>query len=550
MKKGTRLLSTMLALAMLLTMFGSASIAVAEERPTLTVALTTSAMVTDYENNYFTKYLEDKLNIDIEFYMLPVEAADTRTKVALMATSGENLPDVFVVDNHLTSEMILAYGQAGLFMPIEEYVADPAVMPNYNAIPEADRAIMDTAQLQADGHMYSLSAYEPETWNMTPYRMFINRDWLDTLGLEVPTTTEELKQVLIAFRDGDPNGNGVQDEIGVYGESGSGYGGNITAALMNAFLYWNDNKLNAGLALSEEDYDTIIAPYTTEAYREGLRYLKDLYDEGLLSASTFTDDNNTYKAVLNQTPSIVGLTSSGSLSSWPGVATNESFAQMELIAPLTGPNGVNYTPFLEQWPGQELMICASTDQLDLALRFADEFFNTDTSLIERFGEEEVDWTRDPAKMEGQSNAYVEAGLTDGVTLLVTSTVWADNQSQTWRNHGPRYCGIETFLGVFDFSTGKVFDPNDPTQLNGKCYEMYYFNKPEKLLPQLKYTAEESDRLTDVLTTLPDYVKQALAEFVTGARDIETGWDQYLSELNSMGLEQLITISQEAYERTK
>lgn len=548
MKKLTCCLTRMVALAILLSMF--VTVAMAEDRPTLKVALTTSSMVTDYEDNYFTNYLEDKLGIEIAFYMLPVDSSDTRTKIALMATSKEDLPDVFVMDNHLTDEMILSYGEAGLFKELDEYIKDPEKMPNYCAIPDEDRVFMTTASTQANGHVYSLSAYEPETWNMTPYRMFINKAWLDTLNLEVPTTTEELKQVLIAFRDEDPNGNGLHDEIGVYGQSSGSYGQNITAALMNAFLYWNDNSINSGLALSDEDYETVIAPYTTEAWREGLRYLHDLYAEGLLSADTFTDDNNTYKAVLNQDVQTVGLTSSGSLSSWPAVATNPAFAQMQLIAPLTGPEGVNYTPFLEVWPGQELMICASTEKLDLAIRFADEFFSFETSMIERFGEENVDWSRDPAMLEGQSNAYLELGLTDKIAYLVTSTVWADNQHQTWRNHGPRYMSLENFLMVYDYSTGRKYDPNDPTNLNGECYQMYYFNKPEKLLPKLKYTPKETEALTDAMINVPSYVKQALAEFTTGTRDIETGWDQYLAELDSMGLQQLVSISQDAYDRTK
>ncbi len=548
MKKLTCCLTRMVALAILLSMF--VTVAMAEDRPTLKVALTTSSMVTDYEDNYFTNYLEDKLGIEIVFYMLPVDSSDTRTKIALMATSKEDLPDVFVMDNHLTDEMILSYGEAGLFKELDEYIRDPEKMPNYCAIPDEDRVFMTTASTQANGHVYSLSAYEPETWNMTPYRMFINKAWLDTLNLEVPTTTEELKQVLIAFRDEDPNGNGLQDEIGVYGQSSGSYGQNITAALMNAFLYWNDNSINSGLALSDEDYETVIAPYTTEAWREGLRYLHDLYAEGLLSADTFTDDNNTYKAVLNQDVQTVGLTSSGSLSSWPAVATNPAFAQMQLIAPLTGPEGVNYTPFLEVWPGQELMICASTEKLDLAIRFADEFFSFETSMIERFGEENVDWSRDPALLEGQSNAYLELGLTDKIAYLVTSTVWADNQHQTWRNHGPRYMSLENFLMVYDYSTGRKYDPNDPTNLNGECYQMYYFNKPEKLLPKLKYTPKETEALTDAMINVPSYVKQALAEFTAGTRDIETGWDQYLAELDSMGLQQLVSISQDAYDRTK
>lgn len=548
MKNVTRFLTALVALMMVMTLFGA--VVIAEDKPTLKVALTTSAMVTDYEDNYFTNYLEEKLGIEIEFYMLPVDAGDTRTKVALMATGGEDLPDVFVVDNHLSPEMILTYGQSGLFLALEDYINDPAKMPNYNAIPDADRAIMTTASTQADGHVYSLSAYEPETWNFTPFRMYVNQAWLDAVGKEVPTTTAELKDVLIAFRDGDPNGNGIKDEIGVYGQASGGYGENVTAALINSFIYWNNNQLNAGLALDESDYATVYAPYTTEAWRNAMRYLKDLYDEGLLSASTFTDDNTTFKAVLNQETPIVGFTSAGSLSAWPAAVTNANFHQMKLIAPLTGPDGVHYTPFIEQWPGQELMICASTDKLDLALKFADEFFSFDTSAIERLGIEGTDWTRDPAQMEGHTNAYAQVGLTEGVKILITSNFWAENQNHTWRNHGPRYMSLENFLTIFDYSSGNKFDPEDPTQLNGKCYEMYYFNKPEKLLPPLKFTQEDTDMLIDALTNIPDFVKQAIAEFTTGTRDIEAGWDQYLAELDSMGLQQLIEISQDTYDRMK
>ena len=105
---------------------------------------------------------------------------------------------------------------------------------NFNAIPDEDREDILQATTMADGNIYGFAAYEPETWNLTPNRMFINRAWLDKLGLEVPTTTDELKTVLEAFRDGDPNGNGVQDEIGVYGFAGGSYGENTVDALMNA----------------------------------------------------------------------------------------------------------------------------------------------------------------------------------------------------------------------------------------------------------------------------------------------------------------------------
>lgn len=109
----------------------------------LVVAIQTNSYVTDYDNNYFTKYLEDKLGIEIEFYQLPAATDEVRTKVSLMATSNDNLPDVLIVDNALTPETILEYGSSGVFLPLNEYTEDASRMPNYNAIPEEDKKVME-----------------------------------------------------------------------------------------------------------------------------------------------------------------------------------------------------------------------------------------------------------------------------------------------------------------------------------------------------------------------------------------------------------------------
>ena len=70
------------------------------------------------------------------------------------------------------------------------------------------------ASVFPDGNLYTLpqiDGYRPKCVNV----MMINQTWLDKLGLEKPTTLGELKDVLIAFRDKDPNGNGKQDEIAI-----------------------------------------------------------------------------------------------------------------------------------------------------------------------------------------------------------------------------------------------------------------------------------------------------------------------------------------------
>lgn len=521
---------------------GGKEIPVSEDN-VLTIALQSDAFITDYDENYLTKYLEDKLGIDIQFYLLPNALDEVRTKVSLMATSKEEQPDVLLLNNSLTSEMILSYGNGGFFLPLNDYLSDAELMPNYNAIPAEDREILDKAQTQADGNIYSLSRFQPETWNMTSNRMFINKAWLDKLGLSVPTTTEELKEVLIAFRDGDPNGNGIQDEVGVFGFAGGGYGEDTQTALMNAFTYWNKN-----LAL-DENGEKVYAPYTTEGWKEGLLYMNDLYREGLLSEDIFTVDFTQYKALLNQDTPVVGFTTAGSLSVWTDAASNKNFLELEMIEPLTGPEGVCYAPYYPYNPEQILFIPAGSKHLDLVLKLADEFYDPYTSIITRYGEEGVDWTREEEVLSQNTNAYVEEGLYDKLTLGVISKFWYENNAQTWRNINPRYYGAASANTFADLTKGK-YDPESPIELDAKNYRFYNAKHPAYPLPALHYTLDEATEIQDALVNIPTYVNQSMAEFVTGARDIETEWDAYLQELDSMGLQQWLACAQTAYERSK
>ena len=510
----------------------------------LVIALQTNSFITDYDDNYFTKYLENKLGIDIEFYQLPAANDEVRTKISLMTASGSNLPDILIVGNALTPETILQYGSSGIFLPLNDYTKDPGKMPNYNAIPEEDRKIMDDTQTMANGMMYSLSRYEPETWNLTPNRTFINKAWLDKLGLTVPTTTDELKSVLKAFCEKDPNGNGLKDEIGVYGFQNGGYGQNVIASLMNAFEFWNNNTMNGGLALSD-DGSKVIAPFTTDNFKAGLLYMHELYKEGLLSPETFTDEDTQFKATLNHDPNIVGLTSCGSLSNYPDAYNNKNFLEMTLLPPLTGPNGACYTPYTEYSPVQSFFIFSSCKNVDLAIKLADEFYYPETSIIARYGEEGVDWTKDEQKLAGMTNAYVEEKLYDKVTMAYISNYWSEPSNKSWHNINPRYASLTMANTVANGTR-----PYNPGELVGKSYNYYFTKHPKHVLPLLHYTEEEASKIQEAVANIPTYIQQSMAEFITGARDIEGTWDKYLQELDSMGLSDWLSVAQIAYERSK
>lgn len=508
----------------------------------LVIAMGKDPLVTDYDDNNLTKYYEEKLGIDIEFMMIP--GSELETKLSLMATSGEDLPDILLAQ--LSNEAVLQYGTEGLFLSVADYLEDASVMPNFNAVPEEDKEAMLKAATMVDGNMYGFPYSAEMLWNLTPYRYYLNRTWLDKLGLPVPETLEQLKDVLIAFRDKDPNGNGIQDEIPLYGRT-EGYGMNVIWALMNSFTFYNGGSVNNGLAVDAND--TIYAPYVTEEWKQGLLYMNDLYQEGLMAPGIFTDDDTQFKAVLNSETNVVGCVTTGSYGVWADTINNANFHDMEMVAPFTGPEGVCYTPYSPYEPVLKGYIFNDSDKIDLAIRFMDECYNAESQLVARYGVEGEHWTKDPEELKGLENCFTKAGLYDEVTMALYNNIWSVAGNVTWRDAAPRYMSADDINTLVDITNGREYNPDMPTNLQAFNMKYYSEKHPQKVLSSLKYTAEEAESILDAVLNITEYVNQSVAEFITGARDIEKGWDSYLAELENMGLSDLLHVAQNAYDRT-
>lgn len=519
------------------------------------IAMQQDKFIDDYEKNYLTQKLEADCNIELEFYMLPSDTTEVKSKLSLMSTNASDMPDIIIVNSALSNEMILDYGSKGILAPLTDYINNEAITPNFAKIPEEDKAVMLESMTMSDGNIYSLAKYEPETWNLTPYRYFINRVWLEKLNLEMPTTTDELYEVLKAFVNEDPNGNGIKDEIGAYGYTAGTYGENICWALMNSFEFFNGTKQNGGLALDETG-SKVTAPFAEEGWRKGLEYMHKLNAEGLLASSVFTDDNSQFKALLNADTPVVGLVCAGSQGNWVDVNNNPNFQELDIMAPLTGPDGACYTPYTPYIPGQDFFITTACEDPELACRIGDYFYDFNMSMTARYAEEGVDWSMDEAICEGKNNAYVETGLEDRIELvfhLGEVKTWSENNNKFWHNLGPRYAplsGRGSFRVAADGSL--PFDKNIKTAMLNAYNDEHYFDKhPENILPLLKYTSEESETIAIPIANIQDFLKTSTAEFVTGQRTLDdTGWSQYLTELESLGLSEWLELAQTAYDRNK
>ena len=150
------------------------------------------------------KKAEEAAGVEIKWQEI---TADWGQKKGTMLASGD-VPDLFVGANVITDADFAQF--QGLFQDLTDLVSKDA--PNVQMMFKAKPETKDIAT-QPDGKIYGLPKYQ-RFWPASATRQFINKKWLDNLGLKMPTTWDELYNVLVAFKEKDANGNGdSNDEI-------------------------------------------------------------------------------------------------------------------------------------------------------------------------------------------------------------------------------------------------------------------------------------------------------------------------------------------------
>ena len=164
------------------------------------------------ENNQFTRYVKDMLNIDVQ-YMWTSATADYDSKVNLTIASND-LPDAMVVNLSQLTQMVAADQLADLTETYNTYVAPPV------------KQMMDSSKgiaLDAVTFNGKIMAIPALTVPDDGYQlMWIRKDWLDKLGLAVPKSLDDLEKVAQEFITKDPGGLGAGKTIGILGPQNGG----------------------------------------------------------------------------------------------------------------------------------------------------------------------------------------------------------------------------------------------------------------------------------------------------------------------------------------
>ncbi len=500
---------------------------VCKKKITLTVGIPKNSLVTDYDENLYTKALEEKINCDIKFVYLPSTDAEAKQKVELMiAADGKDLPDI-IVNVPLEDGAILRYGSKGFIKSLNQYYKNSSYYLKDIMEKEPDLESMIT---MADGNIYVIPRYQKILQNELGYRMWIYKPWLEKLGLSEPKTLDDFYKVLKAFKEKDPNGNGVADEIPFMGATSGGenwFCDFIAASfqpidIQSKYLYPKNGKIKAA--------------YIEPEYKEALKYLNKLCKEELLSPSSFTSDGAQMRQTV-QNPNGVTVGCFTTMAPTYLVNVKDRADGYDILAPLTQNDGTGYAIYGASIPTNSFFITKNCENPEAAFRLGDIMMSEEMSIWNRFGKKGTDWVEPDTNDRGM---FESMGYKAKIKPIL---VWGSPQNSHWQQGAPAYRGYDLALATVDSGTN-VYESRIAEHL-----QSYVDKKPKEYISKIIYTEDELSTINEIEQNITSYRKESVARFIMGDMDIDKEWDNYIKELKAIGVDDMIEIVQKAYDRS-
>jgi putative aldouronate transport system substrate-binding protein len=465
---------------------------------------------------------EEQTNVHVDLLLFPYQTALERYRI-LMATG--DYPDA-VSGWILGDNEVMTMAAEGTIIPLEGLIDKYTVnIKDALTIPGVREGMT-----LPDDHIYS-PPYPIEEPIVT-FNPWINQKWLDQLGLSMPATTGEFKQVLIAFRDKIPPVNG-QKIIPFSGDPNNLHLGTLAGWFgVNA----SASGVNTGYfaIIDGQVESTIIRP----EYRDFIRYFADLYANALVDPELFTQDNATWKAKGKQ--GLYGV----SIAYGPG-----DFAQ-EIRRP-------DLTPWIKNYDYEALPVLKAPGVSRPVFRrngFGVSLFRTQFVITDK--------AKNPATIiRWLDNVYdeqhsIETGrgpiglkfekLGDHLYREIDTTNWTQAEKdkydwgKLWTQSMPKFQRTKAEVTMLP-PAGREID-YDYLLPRDQLYEPYLEERP---MPQLWMSQADTARVADLQTAVVEYVKQKQAEWISGQASVDAEWDAYIAQLNRLGLQELLRLKRGA-----
>lgn len=491
-----------------------------EEKVTFTFMVEGTEGVTfaeDIAKNALWKRLEEETNVHIDFQFM----GDNPSEKLALAVNGNSYGDVLWGGPMINSIEASKYIAAGLLVDVKEYLTEE-LMPNFMDELKENPNIMNSITA-ADGGVYTMPKITGLEGHYLESPIFVNKAWIDKLGLKVPTTLDEFTAMLQAFADKDPNGNGLADEIPYICRAGDS--AMHTEALLGLWGLATKDGTNDSF-VQVVDGEVTFVP-TTDAYKEAIAYMAELYDKGLMWAEAFTADTTALEAKLSSEVPVVGCFT----ASQP--AETDYKEDYICIAPpkVDGYEACWYYHPAFNGSSNQFFVTDKCENVNVLMAWIDYFYDLDVTYETLYGPAEDG--RVSVNAEGK---YVRAELDEETSAKLnkekpTLSVLLGNQ----------ICSIS----AKDFETKVVLDETQTYQQNNYAiYKDYITQEP---WPRPYLSADDAYDAGTYSTDINYEVTVKRANWITGKGNIDKDWDAYVEKLESAGLNEFIEIMQRAYD---
>ena len=482
--------------------FNETGFPIVNDKIELNFVFNSQTMTQDLDKLPVFQELEEKTNIHINW---DICRSGWEEKKATMLASG---------DFDITTNI-------DYFVPLEDLIDEYA--PNIKNLFEKD-PITEKMSTFLDGHIYGLPQRMPlrPTSNDT---LGINKTWLDKLGLDVPETLDEFYDVCMAFKTQDPNGNGIADEIPFNFANLDDSRWFTARTLLGAWGDMYDMTFNY---LTVKD-DVVSYMPTLDSYKELVLFLNKMYQNGLINQEVFTDDLSKFVALGKSEDAPI----LGSVIAWtPGTVTGQWADQYIAIPPLrasadTEPLwGTNRS--LVIYDTNKFEITTANEHIPETMRWIDECYSEEMSLYLYYGSEGIGIQKEA----------------DGTyTILPPTSDEYDQDLWKWYNAPADFAPVATLPETekkINDSTGYYAERIEMSDI----YDPYLLDDKD-IYPLAKFDAADQDELTLLKTDITSYVDQKFAQWIT-VGGVEEEWENYLTELDNMGLPRMLEIYQKGY----
>ncbi|MCX4297886.1 MAG: extracellular solute-binding protein [Lachnospiraceae bacterium] len=472
------------------------------------------------------KRLQEKTNVEIEWKAIQGDQWGEKITLAMADTS--TLTD-FIFSAGFGDNDLLRYADQGVIIPLEEYI--DAYMPNLKSIfdkfPEYRKMSTDT-----NGHIWALPWIEQLGSEKTAIQSvgdmsFINKKWLDFLGLKIPTTVDEFEQVLIAFRD---HASELQKEFNIDGSIIPmscivNDGNQDPAILINGFGEgYGDNDQGRHIAVTDDK--KVICTATQQGFKDGITWLHSLYEQGLIDPEAFTQEWSTY----------VSKGKSGRYGvcfSWDAANIIDDFAGWVPLPALTA-DVRNITPengsFTSGYDRGRCVVTAVAKNPALVCAWLDQMYDPFQSPQNNWGTYGEDDDFDIFVLGKNANGedmlqHAPLGDASPVEVREAESV-----------NGP--------LAILDEYYGVYVTCPDDAQYRLDWIKDYYTPdmNTKYVYPNVFMSQEDTEELSNLQTDITKTINAKRSDWImNGFTDAD--WDEYIKSLDAYGLSDMLAIFQ-------